>query len=172
MPPPKSLRDPPYGPVPDAAGKLRLAVNGMIDALIIAMDAESRGVTMPPLWPSCPVTRSRQCDASVRQEHTLHREYAETLRNMPEPEPQPAPFPLGQLPPEEHERQERAKQDEERRQQEQAAQVSRERHEREQAAMDQQERERQAAEQAQRQTPDPAATIQPAASGPVNRILP
>lgn len=40
---------PPYGPVPDATYKLRLAANAMLDALIIAMDAESRGQTMPPV---------------------------------------------------------------------------------------------------------------------------
>ena len=38
---------PPYGPVPDATYKLRLAANAMIDALLIAMDAESRGETLP-----------------------------------------------------------------------------------------------------------------------------
>lgn len=83
---------PPYGPVPDAAGKLRLAVNGMIDALIIAMDAESRGVVMPPVA-EMPVAEAEAMRAGVRQEHTLHREYAETLRNLPEPQPEPAPEP-------------------------------------------------------------------------------
>lgn len=79
---------PPYGPVPDAEGKLRLAVNGMIDALLIAMAAESNGVVMPPLTPQPPEGDELEAlKSSVRQEHTLHREYAETLRNLPAPEP-------------------------------------------------------------------------------------
>lgn len=80
---------PPYGPVPDAEGKLRLAVNGMIDALIIAMAAESNGVPMPPLATPPPGDETAVLAALVRQEHTLHREYAESLRNMPEPHDEP-----------------------------------------------------------------------------------
>jgi len=40
---------PPYGPVPDATSKLRLAVMGMLDALQIAKKAESEGTPMPGL---------------------------------------------------------------------------------------------------------------------------
>jgi hypothetical protein len=84
---------PPYGPIPDAEGKLRLAVNGMIDALLIAMAAESQGVVMPPLTPQPPEGDELEAlKSSVRQEHTLHREYAEALRNLPDPPP-PTPEP-------------------------------------------------------------------------------
>jgi hypothetical protein len=73
---------PPYGPIPDAEGKLRLAVNGMIDALVIAMDAESRGVVMPPV--AVPAIGQTQAQT---MEHDLHREYAVSLANMPPPAP-------------------------------------------------------------------------------------
>jgi hypothetical protein len=73
---------PPYGPIPDAEGKLRLAVNGMIDALVIAMDAESRGVVMPPLA----VVPAGQTQTQT-MEHDLHREYAVSLAALPPPAP-------------------------------------------------------------------------------------
>ena len=40
---------PPYGPVPDAVAKLRRDANNLIDALVIAIAAEERGVIMPPI---------------------------------------------------------------------------------------------------------------------------
>jgi hypothetical protein len=62
---------PPYGPIPDTASKLRVAVNAMIDALTIAMDAESDGAIMPPL---VPLPEGQGIPTTT--EHALHREHA------------------------------------------------------------------------------------------------
>lgn len=137
---------PPFGPVPDAQAKLRREANNLLDALVIAQEAESRGVRMPDL----PV-RPEGEPVPDTEAHALHVRAAEQLKDMPPP---PEPTPLGQLPPEEHARQEQAKQAEEQRQQEVSQRQASERQARE--------------AQAQAQAGTPAGRR----SGPENRILP
>ena len=104
---------PPYGPVPDAVSKLRRDANNLIDALVIAMDAEAKGVIMPPI-PE-PVEDEPVPDSAA---HALHAEEATRLRDMPEP---PAPRPLGEAPPPEEEQPDLVRRERERKEQEEAA---------------------------------------------------
>lgn len=56
---------PPYGPVPDASQKAKLAVQALVNALNAARDAEAAGAVMPPL----PEYPADQVPLAVRAEH-------------------------------------------------------------------------------------------------------
>lgn len=104
---------PPYGPVPDAVAKLRRDANNLIDCLVIAMEAEAKGVVMPPI-PE-PVEEEPVPESAA---HALHAEEATRLRDIPAP---PDPRPLGELPPPEEEQPDLVRRERERKEQEEAA---------------------------------------------------
>lgn len=170
---------PPYGPLPDASRKLTTAITNMIDALVIAQDAESQGYPMPPI-PEIPEAEVESYASMLRPEHTLHRDHAEALTHLvdareelqpeppivePEPEyrsdrqlqgspPTPAPPQPWQQTDEERQRLsgERQRQEQEL-QRQQHDQADRERQDRERHARESAEHERQFVAQAPPQQP-------------------